>query len=90
MSNRRSSQGSVDDSNLPEDVMVILVKNHQKRDEAIRLRKLNARRILKEKQKKAQEEADKKRYCRMKGIPLPEETERDKEIKLAAEAHLLD
>jgi hypothetical protein len=33
--------------------MVILIKNHKKRDESIRLRKENARTILKEKQAKA-------------------------------------
>ena len=41
------------DKELPEDVMVILVKNHQKRDESIRMRKENARKILKEKQQRA-------------------------------------
>lgn len=75
---------------LPEDLMVILVKNHKQRDESIRYRKENARRILKEKQRKAQEEADRKRFYRMKGMPLPEEANFDKEVKATAEAHLMN
>ena len=41
--------------------MVILVENHKKRDENMRLKKENARRIIKEKYKKAQEEINRKR-----------------------------
>lgn len=58
---------------MPEDVMVILVKNHKKRDESLRRKKENARKLIKEKQEKLQEEIRMKRTMRMKGIPLPEE-----------------
>jgi len=61
--------------------MVILVKNHKKRDESIRLRRENARTLLKEKQAQSQVEAARRRNNRMKGIPLPEDIEIDEKIK---------
>ena len=48
-----SQEAGPNNKDLPEDVMVILVKHHKQRDESLRLRKENARKLIKEKQEKA-------------------------------------
>lgn len=88
--NRRSSFiDGVEKEQLPDDIMVVLVKNHKARDESIRLRKQNGRKILKEKQQKAQEEANRKRKLRMQGLALPEDLADLEKLKQTSEAFLI-
>ena len=75
---------------LPEDVMVILVKNHKMRDESQKQKKAEAHKLLKEKQAKAQEEIRRKRIFRVKGVPLPEEVSRAREHRRSTEQFLLE
>ena len=88
--NRRSSFiDGQEKEQLPDDIMVVLVKNHKARDESIRLRKQNGRKILKEKQQKAQEEANRKRKLRMQGLALPEDLADLEKLKQTSEAFLI-
>ena len=90
LSNRRGSfVDGQEKEQLPDDIMVVLVKNHKARDESIRLRKQNGRKILKEKQQKAQEEANRKRKLRMQGLALPEDLEDLEKLKQTSEAFLI-
>ena len=52
-SSSRSNSREASKDNVPEDVMVILVQNHIKRDESMKRRKENASKLIKEKQAKA-------------------------------------
>ena len=75
---------------LPDDVMEILVPNHKKRDESLKLRQENARRILKEKQAFAAIEAKRIRDLRRKGVPMPEDIRAEQEIRKLSEFHLIE
>ena len=70
--------------------MTILIKNHKLRDESIRQRKENARRLLKEKQQHAQEHAEKVKKMRAQGKMLPEDYERQNTSRRSAEEFLLN
>lgn len=70
-------------------MMFLLVKNHRKKDENIRYKKENARRILKEKQRAAQELADRTKKLRLLGELPPEDFERQEASRLLSEEFLL-
>ena len=71
-------------------MMVVLIKNHKLRDESIRMRKENARKLLKEKQIMKQERAEHAKKMRQQGKLLPEDIERQNASRRSAEEFLLN
>ena len=70
--------------------MAVLIKNHKLRDESIRMRKENARKLLKEKQIMKQERAEHAKKMRQQGKLLPEDIERQNASRRSAEEFLLN